>query len=511
MKDILPSKKLVIYAPYALWGPHFQTDLELAQEHLNQGYEVTILACYGELLTCFQNPDHRRSICRMCKSRIRKGHKWLGNKRVTLANFFGITAGQQKIIDKVAGRIFNSCQEVEDFSIKGVDVGRSALSSVISLLREPKPDIASHEELIKLNLVSAMRVYFSLHNYLSEQLPDKFILFNGRFAQLRPALGAARNLGIDTYVHERAGVMDRYSLTHNSSTHDIESIKYEINRISNGTDLDYIEQEKLAAEWYEERRNNKSQGWESFTTAQMWGQLPDLASDKVNLVIFNSSEDELEAFSEWRNPFYKDQNEGIERIIACLDTERFMIFLREHPNLTGIENTQTRRLRELAKAYPHLTVIAAVSPVSTYSLIDASDIVLTFGSTVGIEAVYREKPSFLMGRAFYENLGCCVCPNSHKDLIAKLNAFANGCREMLPKEDSCHRAVVRYGLFNKLWGKKFQNVKIYDLRTASMIRNGKEKFLRPSLISWLLFKGKNPVDLISDVFSMKIKKANSHE
>ena len=497
------SKKLVLYAPYALWGPHFQIDLELAQEHLEQGYEVTILACNGALLTCFQNPDHRRSICRMCRSRIRKGYEWLANRRVTLTDFFRITPGQQNIIDEVAGRTFASCQEVENFSIDGVDVGRSALSSVISLLREPKPDIARYEGLIKLNLISAARVYFSLHNHLRELQPDKFILFNGRFAQLRPALGAARKLGIETYVHERAGVLDRYSLTRNSSTHDIESIKSEIDRISTETYMDFIEREKLATEWYEERRNNKPQGWESFTATQMWGHLPELAPDKLNLVIFNSSEDELEAFSEWRNPYYTDQNEGIERIITRLDTERFRIFIREHPNLTGLDNSQTKRLRELAQAYPQLTVIPADSPVSTYSLIDASDIVLTFGSTVGIEAVYRKKPSFLMGRAFYEDLGCCICPNSHEDLVAKLNSFADGCREMMPEEASCHRAVVLYGLFNKLWGRTFRYVKMYDLRTASMIRGGKEQFLRPSLISWLLFRGQNPVDLLSDVFSMR--------
>jgi len=482
------DNKLLIYAPYAIWGPHFQTDLELAQEHLDAGGEVTFVGCRGELLTCFPNPDHKRSICRMCISRFEKGMRWLGRKRVTVVGLLSLTTDQQQVIDDLSKMEPASCQDVEEITVDGVDIGVAAISSVISLLREPRPDVATHLSMIRLNLISAARTYFSILNHLRNLRPDRFILFNGRYAQLRPALSAAQKLSVETYVHERAGVLERYSLTRNNSTHDLETMKEEILRISRNSDLSVAEREQLACQWYEERRNNKIQAWESFTAAQRWGYVPELSCDKVNLVIFNSSEDELETFKDWRNPLYRDQNQGIELIVSALDCDRFRIFLREHPNLTGIDNSQTRRLRELAEKYPQLTVIPAESLVSTYSLLDSSDVVLTFGSTVGIEAVYSKKPSFLMGRAFYEHLGCCISPSSHDELISLLNSFATGERKMLPSQEVCRQAVIIYGLYNKLWGRTFHHVKIHGLRTASMIRDGKERYLRPSFPSWLMYK-----------------------
>jgi hypothetical protein len=447
-----------------------------------------MLSCSGELLTCFQNPEHSRSICRMCISRTRKGERWLRSSRVTVTGFMCITPEQQMKIDDLERTDFSHIHEVENITLDGADVGVAAMSSVISLLREPKPDVIQHALLIRLNLVSAARAYFSVLNHLKDIQPDRFILFNGRFAQLSPALRAAQQLGIETFVHDRAGVIDRYSLTANTFPLDIGAIKGEMQRIVSSMEPSGAQRQKLANDWYDERRNNQPQGWESFTAKQSWGHIPELTEDKINLVMFNSSEDELEAFNEWQNPYYYDQNEGIERIVSDLDPDRFRVFLREHPNLSGVNNSQTVRLREMAALHPQLTVIPADSPVSTYSLIDSCDIVLTFGSTVGIEAVYRGKPSFLMGRAFYEDLGCCVRPCSHEELVALLADFAAGKREMLPSAAACGRAVEQYGLFNKLWGRTFRYVKIHDLRTASMVRGGKERFLRPSVVSWLMFK-----------------------
>jgi hypothetical protein len=37
----------------------------------------------------------------------------------------------------------------------------------------------------------------------------------------------------------------------------------------------------------------------------------------------------------------------------------------------------------------------------------ACDKIITFGSTIGVEAAYWGKPSILLGRAHYEDLNCC--------------------------------------------------------------------------------------------------------
>jgi hypothetical protein len=487
------GEKLMIYAPYAIWGPHFETDLELAQRHIDSGGEVVFLYCTGELLTCFPNQNHSKSVCRMCLSRFRKGIEWLGTSKVTAKNFLHLTPEQQGEIDQLAVRKFSLLKEIRAFTLHGADIGVAAISSVISILREPKPDILEHGLLIRNNLISAARVFFSLYNHISTERPDRLVVFNGRYAQLRPALSAAKILGVKTLVHERAGVLERFSLMTDTTPHDINAIQVEMQRISRSFRCAEEVREKIAREWFEERRHNVTQGWESFTKQQKRGHLPDLAKDRLNLAIFISSEDEMEAFEEWRSPIYLNQNDGIQQLLSDERiTKKFKIFVREHPNLVGIDNSQTRMLRELACRFKgNFCFISGDSPVSTYSLVDECDLVLTFGSTVGIEAVYRDKASFLMGKAYYEHLGCCVVPGSHNELVEKLLAFAEGNRSMLPTAQTCREAIVTYGLFNKQWGHLFKYAQVVDLRTMRMKRSDKTIRLRPSLFPWLLYQGEN--------------------
>ena len=136
-----------------------------------------------------------------------------------------------------------------------------------------------------------------------------------------------------------------------------------------------------------------------YTGLQVPGMLPSgLTPQARNVVIFNSSEDEFATLEDWSNPHYRSQNEGLAHILGGLQqTSSLKLFVRVHPNLKGLDNAQTRQLQELARRFPGVEFIAAESPISTYALVDAADAVLTFGSTVGVEALYRRKPSILMG------------------------------------------------------------------------------------------------------------------
>ena len=164
--------------------------------------------------------------------------------------------------------------------------------------------------------------------------------------------------------------------------------------------------------------------------------------------------------------------------------------MRVHPNLSKSDNSQTRFLEILDHEFGdrksgNLEVIPASSSISTYDLIDACDLIITFGSTVGIEAVYRGRPSILMGKALYEDLGCVIRPNSHEDLIEILNHYVL-FRSLpkaysLPDTQTLEIATIKYGFFFKQWGYPLEYVKFHSLDKASLHRNGKEYFVKPSL------------------------------
>ena len=65
-------------------------------------------------------------------------------------------------------------------------------------------------------------------------------------------------------------------------------------------------------------------------------------------------------------------------------------------------------------------MIVGYSSISSYALLDACNTALSFGSTMGVEAVYAGKPSILVGRCVYERLGSFYTPQSHDEVVSLL-------------------------------------------------------------------------------------------
>lgn len=476
------DKKLILaFTPFAIWSPHFETELEIIQNHLDDGGEALILGCQGELPVCEPNPDHDLIICSKCKSRFQSGMKWLSSEKLLHKSFFNLTLEQTQELKDLDCKIWDTLESLKSFRVEGVDVGMAALSSVVTYLREPKPNISEHQELIRKHARSALMVFFSIKNIILKVNPQGLLVCNGRFSSLRPALRAAQHFGVTAFVDEVAGESDRYTITTNTFPHDLERLKSEIENVYLDSVLSFEQKSKMGLSWFTDRQSGKNQIRYHYSRSQTEGLLPKkLDGKKINVVIFNSSEDEFVAIEEWQNPFYADQNHAILRLVEDLDGDnRFQIFLRVHPNLNNLQNSQAREIRDLGLQFPSIHIIPPDSAVSSYALLDSADVVVSYGSTIGIEAAYAGTPSILMGRAAYEDLGVCIRPQSHEALITLLLGMAEG--EMINLPDNYHLGVTKYGLFNRLWGHPFKFVRPFDAFSAKMEKNGKLVTIRSSI------------------------------
>jgi hypothetical protein len=179
---------------------------------------------------------------------------------------------------------------------------------------------------------------------------------------------------------------------------------------------------QCAADYYTYKRSggviNDSK---AYVLGQQAGLLPvDWDASKHNIAIFNSSEDEFAALGgEYDKTLYRNQTEAITRLCESLhDDPDVVLWLRIHPNLKDIGWSFATRLRDLQPKHANVRVIAGDSPVSSYSLLDACAITLSFGSTMGVEAAYWGKPSILVGRSVYERLGSVYTPKTHEEVVA---------------------------------------------------------------------------------------------
>ncbi|SES95943.1 hypothetical protein SAMN04488587_1721 [Methanococcoides vulcani] len=410
--------RVLIYMPFSDWVPHFSTDLEIAAKHINNGDEVHVIQCSGDLPSCILNAHHFKLKCLLCKSTRNRGLNLINlpkqNRHELALNSF---------MSDINLPEFSSMKELKSFKIDNADIGMAVASTLISMVREPNPDINQYKSFINKNLSMSIAVYDAIKSHLEELNPDIFYLFNGRFASLRPALRAAQALGIKTFVHERAGVLNKYSLTEDTYPHDIEYQKKQIENYWNSEQC-INDKYKISKQWFEERRGGIDQSWFSFTKSQIKGALPEgFEPLKRNIAIFISSEDEFEAIAGWKNPIYKNQTDAIYNIINSDIDDDIVFHLRIHPNLRGLKNTQTQELSQLNA--PNLNVIPADSKVDSYQLMDACEKIITFGSTMGIECAFWDKPSILVGRALHEGVEGCYIPKNHNEFIDLINGHLN--------------------------------------------------------------------------------------
>ena len=479
---------LVAYLPFALWSPHFETELEIVQKHIESGGRALVLSCQGKLTACNPNPGHNPIICGLCRTRFEAGIRWLRGGSVSIAPFYLLTAHEKSLVEALERKVWRDLAEVRSFTINEADIGMAALSSVISILREPQPDLAIYQKMIQKHISAAATVYYSIRNRLKAIRPDHLLLFNGRLSAMRPALRAAQEIGVQTSVEERAGELNRYRITENTYPHDLPKAKVEIAEFYDHCELPEEEKHRLAEKWFEECRRGQDKSWHAYVKEQKNGCLPEGFSDAVtNIVIFNTSEDEYVTIREWQNPFYSTQNEGIARLMDDVgDLDGVRVFLRVHPHLKGVDNSQTRGIEALSKRYLNLHVIPADSKVSTYSLIDAADVVVIYASTVGVEAAYAGKLSVLMGRALYEDLGVCEKPGSHEAFVSLLREIVNGKWQY---DSARYRlGALKYGLYAKMFGNEFTYVRPDGIFSASMVRDGAVTTFKPKTFYRVLYR-----------------------
>ena len=421
-------------------------ELEFMQRHLDAGDTILQLYCNAILPACFDNPHHELTVCWTCMARRKKGLSYLSEK-IESQPFLLLTDDDREELARLQTE-FQTVEELKAYCIEEFDIGLAVASSLISITKDPYPDPGTHATVIKNLLVSSFVVYRSIQNHLDSRKISKIYAFNGRLDVYRAVLRACQNRETDCYIHEH-GPLGRYVIFKNALPQDLALRSQEIIECWND-DSSIEEKRDLAREFYEGVRKATDKK-RSFILDQKEAQLPaGWNANHKNIVLFTSSEDEFQAIGkEWSTSLYQNQEEGIRKIVKSLrdDRDGLHLYIRIHPRLRdpGIPQKQIQSLLQIKEDF--VTVIPPGSPISTYALLDKADIVLTFGSTVGIEAVYWGKPSVLAGNSLYHHLGGTYKPASHEEVIDLLTS------NLAPKDK---KAAIMYGYWMKSHGSPYE-------------------------------------------------------
>jgi hypothetical protein len=445
---------IVIFNSHTLLASHYETELEIIIDHQKKGDNIVQLVCNKELPACDTNPFFQPEACERCVSKRKMGYSALENK-IEVKSFFNLSESDKKRIAEIP-KSYANIKELQKLKVDNYDVGFAISSSIISIFRDPNPEL--NNKLIERYLIGSLGVYFSMINYLKQNKTDIVYAFNGRLAQTRAVLRACNLLGIKCLIHERGNSQNFYSIFENTNIHDLNNTQRIIKE--SWTEADPIEKFAIAEKWYQTRLGGKMENWHSFLENQIHTLPEEWDPTKINILICNSSEDEFASLDEeWKNPFYENQNEGIIKIVTDGESlTNVHFYLRIHPNLAKVDNENLRALYSLSNK--NLTVIPASSKISTYHLVKNSNKTITFGSTIGAEATYLNKASILIGKTFYFNLDVAYVPNDHSHLMQLIID-----KNLPPK--SIENALM-FGYFSATFGTRFKHYKAEDFENGTI-------------------------------------------
>jgi hypothetical protein len=413
--------KILQFNFHAHTTPHVERDADIIQQHLDAGDEVVRTVCKGDLPICYANPNHALPKCALCYCR-RESAASLLSRKIAERSVICLTPQDRETIASFSFR-GKTLAELKELTFDGFDIGLAVAAALVDQTRDPDSDPVAHAQLVRDWIVVCLATYLSALNILKEERPDRVYAQNGRVGYLRAILRACQARGTDCYIHDAGSVIEHYALVVNRLLHEIAPTHVSIEET--WSQADPATREAIGRRFFEERAKGIGGQWSQYTRDQDLSLLPEgFDRSRRNIALFMGSEYEYASVGEEfdRYKLYEDQNDGIARIAAALESTDapIHVYVRAHPHTKGDRTANMQRT--LGMRSPKVTVIPPESPVSSYRLLWACEKTLTFGSTVGIEAVYWGKPSILAGPSYYRFLGATYNPESHEALVKLLVA-----------------------------------------------------------------------------------------
>ena len=436
MKSDNSKPKILCYAPYNSWKLHGLWETTILYALMLRQAEVKYVMCDGLYAACDLHwkafNSHRDHMsCTKCMSHcanfaleMQLIYEWLGRY---------IIPSELRRAEEWANSI--PTDQLTQAKYDDMEIGRYIKSSVHSNFRRSSLDLNDQEveDIYRRYLYSGMAAYFALNRLLDDYRPDIVFMFNGRFSNLRILVELCKKKGIRYITHERGRLIESVRLVDNEMTI---SLKPRLDFYEQWSEIP-LSQEELdeIITYMGNRRIGKDLHWVVYSPPPQ-----DIEEVKSKLgvdpkypvwTLFTTSDDEAAAFRDRRSVFNM-QIDWVKMTVEYARTHpNINLIIRVHPNTAGkrARGNNTQQLEGLKALIPSLPsnakMILPDDSISSYTLMDFTDLGLMFLSTVGLEMACIGKPSIMSGPSIIKGMPHVPTLQSAEDYYPLLEKYYN--------------------------------------------------------------------------------------
>jgi len=497
IKNYFSSNRMdtvLIHTATGLW-PMLEYELDIVQRELDRGNRVIFMYCRGNVGVCPANPQRsgqsrKQRYCLECQSRVKSGLKWLepSDGRLEAVEYDQYTHTEEDSIQLLMDKLDRSDRSVATIkrmvNFEGVDVFEASYSTLMTHIRDSELNLEYHWNSLKQLLRVGISSYYSASSHIAHYVPDRVYIYNGRISRYRPLMRLVQRQEKELFVYEYP-VRDflHYSLTRGTYPHDIGNASKELKDLFLKTAPDPVIVKNEAETWFLNRSQRKLDGPQKLFLDSKLVHMKDDHSLPVwdksvfNIVFFVSSQDELGGIEENVKDLPFGQVEAIKRIME--EFPEIHCYVRIHPNLAGVDKRFVDNLSNLEQI-KGVTVIAPESPVNSYALVNAADLVLVYASTIGVEAAFQKKPVISIGKSTCGEFMCTATVRTDKDLMRLIHGAMNGDFSGFPSEAKRYEGACAFAWAQLHFGEKPEYLERDSYFGGYMVRNGEKKEIKAS-------------------------------
>ena len=295
-----------------------------------------------------------------------------------------------------------SVDDVRHYSIDNIPIGLAALSTACSRSRCTSSKTSDYGVFIERSWHEAHVSFYAARYIHLNYKYDRVYVYNGRDSLSRPFSEVFSSTSQVMYYEE--GSSPFLFETYSSSIHDFDAESTRISRVVpdySNADRHFLHDHKFESFIY--------QHLASLLSKMEPGALPaDLKPGRPVISFFSSSPDEF--FAIWEDDGFLGNlatQGGFCYLLATKCKERgVQLVIRLHPHLQVKHSSWQDEWDFPSLSRLGVVIVMPDAQFDSYKIMEISNIVLTAGSTVAIEAAYRGIPALSIRKSLDISLGC---------------------------------------------------------------------------------------------------------